>query len=203
MLRKYIIIMNVTEIMLRYIVSFLAVLLLIILGVVLFSGGTKKEVPKPTSTTKVLALPDYATTSANASITIDGRINGEDTHRAIRITVSNNERSIDILQGYSGNVIDSHRYTNSVDAFNVFLRALDNQRFLLARKGVKNTDDRGQCPLGNRFIFKLTQEGKDLSRLWSSTCNGVGTFAGKSANTQELFKKQIPDYDKITAQVRL
>jgi hypothetical protein len=187
----------------RRIITVFAIILIIIFGVVLLRGGSNKPKPITPVTRQILDLPEYANTDAQVRMTIDGRINGEDIHRAIRITVGRDQRSIDIIHGYSDQVIESHQYPNSLNAYDVFLRALKGQGFLQARKKVKNTDDRGQCPLGQRYIFELNQSGEQISRLWASNCSGVGTFAGKSSNTQTLFKRQISEYDKITSKVQL
>jgi hypothetical protein len=186
----------------RNVVIGLAVILLIITGVILFRGGSKQVSVSPVAK-KPLALPEYANTTASVSWTEAGRVNGDDIHRQVRVIVSRDQRVIDIIQGYSGNVINTKQYYNTQNAYDVFLRALNTEKFLLAKKNVKNTDDRGQCPLGLRDIFQLEQDNKQLARLWSSTCSGVGTFAGKTADLQALFKRQIPDYDTMTRNVTL
>lgn len=186
----------------RRIIIVLVVLFLIFIGFrLLFGGGG--EAPVVPTTQRVRDLPEYANTNAEVSMITDGRVNGDDIHRAIRITISRDQRTIDILQGYGGIVIDSRQYYNTLNAYDVFLRSLKVHNFLLVRRNVRNTDDRGQCALGHRYIFELNQQGEQLSRLWSSTCNGIGTFAGSTANLQSLFRLQIPEYDQITARVQL
>src|SRR5665213_3485471 len=104
----------------RYIIAVLVVIALIIFGVVLFSGGSKVKTGK----TVVKTLPDYANTDASVRLTIDGVINGDDAHRAIQITVDKNQRTLNVIQGYQGTVIQTQTFANNEPAFNVFLHAL-------------------------------------------------------------------------------
>lgn len=177
-------------------------LLLILFTVILifFRGGQPPTAPK---TEELKPLPDYATTNAEVSMTLDGRINAEEEHRAIRVTVSQYLRTLDVLKGYSGNIASSQSFSNSQDAYAVFLRAINEAGFLLRNKDYKVDDERGKCPLGQRYVFELNEAGDSLSRLWSSTCSKVGTLEGSAATLQTLFKRQITNYNQLTADIRL
>ena len=186
----------------RIIFSFIVFLLLVVLGLIFIFSGHKSK-PNPTSKAPVvLVLPDYASTDASVAMTIDGRVNGDDAHRAIRITVSRDDRLIETIQGYNGNVIDSHSYQNTEEAYAVFLRAINNAGFMTKNKTKVPSDSRGQCPDGTRDIFSLNQGIDQLSNLWTSTC-GIGNFGGQPDLVQDLFQAQITDYESITSQVQL
>lgn len=187
----------------RYFFGFLVFLLLIVLGIIfIFRGG--KDAPKPaTNAPVILPLPQYATTNAAVSMTLDGRVNGEDAHRAIRITVNRDARTVETIQGYSGRVIDSHSQPNNSDAYEVFLRSINNSGFMTRLKNAKVPDDSsGQCPAGFRTIFILDKDTKPLSNLWTSDC-GLGNFGGNLDLLQELFRMQITNYDDLTGSVEL
>jgi hypothetical protein len=161
------------------------VLFLLIFGVYkLFTGGSKQ--PSATPTTPVVkSLPDYSDTYAEVSYMVDGHINGEDQHRATKIIISQYQRKVQILSGYSYNVIEEHSQGNSQTAYKVFLKALKNEGFT-------------QSPLGTRTIIELNDSGDSLSRLWTSSCGkNVGTFGGNTSAIQSLFQSQITDYNKI------
>jgi hypothetical protein len=188
----------------RAVFGFLAFIILIILIVILiFSGGGKK--PANNSGPSLKPLPNYSTTDATTSMTIDGQINGDDIHRAIRITVSQNQREMDIIQGYNGTVISSQTFGNNQAAYAVFLRAINNYGFLQKLKNTKApADERGQCPLGNRYIFELAKDGSTLSRLWASDCSVTNaTLGGNSQTLQTLFEGQITQYNTLTENVNL
>jgi hypothetical protein len=187
----------------RAVFGFLAFIILIILIVVLIFGGGKK--PANNSGPSLMPLPNYSTTDATTSMTIDGQVNGDDIHRAIRITVSQNQRELDIIGGYNGNIISSQTFGNNQAAYAVFLRAINNYGFLQKLKNAKApADERGQCPLGNRYIFELDQNGSTLSRLWASDCSVTdATLGGASQTLQALFEGQITQYDTLTENVNL
>lgn len=181
----------------RLFLAFLGFILLILVGVLLISSHHKK--PAPTQVVKT--LPDYATTDSQVTMIIDGPVNGDDVHRAVRVTVSGDSRSLDIIQGYSGNIIESHSQNNTADAYRVFLKALDTANYLAKLSKPTGPDNpEGQCPTGNRVSFSLTNDGDSVSDLWSSTC-GTGDFAGDADLAQQLFQDQITNYSDLTANV--
>lgn len=186
----------------RYFFGFIIFLLLVVVGLIfIFSGH--KSTPKKAKTPVVMTLPDYAQTNAQVSMTIDGPVNGEDAHRAIRVSVGRDTRTLDIIQGYSGRVIDTHTFMNTSDAYDVFLRAINTGGFSLPlKKPTGPNDSRGQCPEGTRDTFKLTQGDHILKNLWTSNC-GRGNFGGNPDLVQSLFQRQITDYDTLTSGVQL
>jgi hypothetical protein len=192
--------------MYRLPIIFAVVMITLIAGIIWIFGGHKSPKTSTSSSTAVQlkALPDYANTDAVTTMTIDGHINGDDLHRQIRITVSQNQRQLDIIQGYSGTVISSQNYYNTEAAYNVFLRSIYFSGFTLKSKTkpLAPSNELGQCSTGFRYIFDLNQDGNDLSRLWGSTC-GVGTFGGNSELVQDLFEAQIPNYQQTADSVAL
>jgi hypothetical protein len=193
----------------RAIIALLALILfLVLVGVFLANllGGHKKPSTTPTAPAKVMTLPDYANTSVVTSMTIDGKVNGDDLHRAVRITIGQNQREIDIIQGYSGHVLSSQTFYNTQDAYAVFLRAINYGGFMLPlkTKTPEPADERGICAAGDRYIFSLDQYGSNISRLWASDCGvKVGTLGGDSSALQQLFEAQIPQYDTVVENVQL
>jgi len=186
----------------RYLFGFIIFILLIIVGLIFVFSDHKKPTPV-TNKPVILPLQEYATSDATVSMTIDGRVNGEDAHRAIRITVSRDSRTLDIIQGYSGRVAETHSFSNSSDAYDVFLRSLKNSGFMVKLKKPTAPDDsRGYCPDGQRTTLVLEKETDTLSSLWSSSC-GIGTFGGNIDLVNGLFRDQITDYDALTSQVEL
>lgn len=186
----------------RIIFAILGFIIFMVILVKLFAGG---HAPAPVNSVQLKPLPEYAATSATVSFTTDGIINGDELHRSIRITVSNNTRTLDVLQGYNPQVIQTNTFVNNQEAYDIFLRAISNEGFLLKTKSSKAvTDERGLCPLGFRYILDLNQDGDDLSRLWASTCGSkVGDAAGAISTLQELFEDQIPNYQNLVGQVNL
>lgn len=178
----------------------LLIVLIFLVGLILIFGGNKKKpAPRP------MTLPEYASTNAKVVFTTDGTINGEDIHRAIRITVDNNSRNLDIIQGYSGRIIDNKSQANSEAAYSIFLKALYNNGFTTPLKGAKEGLDYSSiCPLQNRYSFSLERNNATISKLWTSDCgSATGNFGGNFDTIQSLFVDQITNYEQLTADVQL
>ena len=178
-----------------FLILFVATLLFIFIILKIFGGGHKATNP---SGPVLKPLPDYSSTFAQVSFTQDGVINGDDVHRQIKITVDQFQRTLDIIGGYNGNVIQENTFANNQNAYNVFLHAINNSGFLAKRKNPKITNVTGQCPLGQRFIFELNDGGDELSNLWTTSCGGsLGTLGVPPGTLQQLFQAQITNYDQI------
>ncbi len=184
------------------------ILLMIAIVFILISGGGDDKKKPVTTGPTIMSLPNYATTGATVSLTTQGRVNGDETHREIRVTVGRDQRVVQIVQGFNGQVIDSKVYSNNEEAYRVFLKSINGMGFLtrLKAKVPLPNDESGYCPLGLRYVFQLEQGNTSLSRLWASSCGTkVGTFGGSTTNLQSLFRAQIPvkDYSEITSKVAL
>ena len=188
----------------RLLALFLAFIAIIIFIVVLLvRGGGQPEQQTPTGTT-ILPLPEYAGTTAEVSQTIQGIVNGDEMHRSIRVTVGSDSRELEIIDGYSGDVLSRKTFYNTEEAYVVFLRAINGAGFLAKSKSKFPADERGQCPLGQRYIFTLNQDDEDLSRTWASTCGkAVGTSGASTSTLLTLFRNQIPNYNRLTDDVNL
>jgi hypothetical protein len=184
----------------RLIAGFVGFIIFIIILVMLFGHGKK---PAPINPIKPLG--EYADTDATVSFTTDGIVNADELHRSIRVTVSANQMQMDVLQGYNPRVITSKTFVNNQEAFTVLLKAIANSGFVAKLKNSKApSDERGQCPLGFRYIMTLNDGSSDLSRLWASTCGTkIGTSGGAITTLQNLFQNQIPNYRTLTSQVEL
>lgn len=187
----------------RYILGVFAVLVLLILVIILIFRRT----PVPTSSVqtgdKQVVLADYTDKPATMEYTMRGAVTAEENRRAIRITVSEQERVIEILSGYNENVERRERFSNNQNAYSNFLIALDKAGFSREQE-TDIEDERGTCPLGKRFIYKFEEGNDRLFRLWSTSCLGKqGSFGGNESLVRRLFQNQIPDYTTLVRGVRL
>lgn len=177
----------------RYIVGFLIGLGLIILTVILivkaFSGGGAKP--------QKIDLNSYATTNAVMRLTIDGPVNADQTHQRIRITVGRDQTTFEQIQGYQGKLLQTKTFDNNGDAYASFLHALSVAGYTEGNTNAPK-DERGYCPLGNRYIYETLSGGDDVIRWWNTSCGtAYGNFKGKGDTIRSLFKKQVPGYDKL------
>lgn len=182
----------------RYFISFLVALGLLFLVIfLLFHGGNKPAAPQLTAQ----SLSSYASTDAEAVMTIDGPVNYVQNHQQIRVTVSRDTVTYEQLQGYSGNVVNMQQYANTQDAYTAFLLSLARAGFTQGNNDPKARDERGFCPLNDRYIFQFTQDNHDLERYWTTTCAGPKTYLGSLNLTLRLFQLQVPNYSDLTQNI--
>lgn len=183
----------------RYFVGFLLTLGLIILVILLlFRGGGKPKVPATSKT-----LDSYASTSAEVRMTVDGPVNADSMHNQIQITIDRQNVTFEHLQGYEGNSVKLQQYPNNQSAYTTFLLALAHAGFTRGNIDPALRDERGYCPLGNRFIFELIQDDRTLQRFWATTCGKPATFLGNFSLVRSLFQAQVPDYNSQAASIGL
>lgn len=183
----------------------LVVFLTFVVGIVLLltfifrhNSSTSKSDPKAP---KSFNLTEYITTDSEVSMTEEGRINGDDVHRSIRVTVNRDTRTIDVIQGYNGNVITTQSYANNQDAYKAFLQALARTGFGKSRKATVNKVD-GVCATGRRYLYNVSENRDPVSYTWTSECL-KGTSPVAIDAVKSLFRNQITDYDRIANKVKL
>lgn len=171
--------------------------LIIMLIVLLATGGDKKPATK-SAVTETKKLVDFSNTGVVARLTVDGPTNSQQEHNQLRISVSKDKVIYQELTGYNGQVTELREYANSPEAYASFLRSLQGVGYTNGNTDPANKDERGHCPLGNRYIFELIDNGKSVQRFWSTSCNKAKTYEGNTPTTLQLFKNQIADYIKRT-----
>lgn len=171
------------------------IVLIFVLIVKGFSSGN-------TTPVKPVDLAKFSSTDAVSQLIIDGPVVINQEHRTIRVSVSQTESRIEIVQGYDGDVIESQSFPNTQSSYAVFLQSLAHLDFSSGSTTSSLNDERGYCPNGNRYIYQLKQEDKTVLRFWSTSC-GQGTFGGKRAEVRALFRNQIPQatYNKLTSNI--
>ena len=178
----------------RYFIGVIAIILLLVLAVVfVFNRGDNP----PATTQQPAQLIDYADENSAVTLTTVGRVVGDDEHRSVRVTVSANERRIEILSGYNQNVISSQSYANTQAAYETFLSALGGQGFIRSKE-TNVTDSRSVCPTGVHYEYRVTVGSEQKSNLWAVSCDRTGTFNGRGSTIRQLFQRQIPDYSQQT-----
>lgn len=176
----------------RYILGILATVgLIILILVLLFRGGG--SAPKP----KNLVLSNYAHTGSTATYIIDGPIVADQDRREIKIDVSSHIVTFTLYRGYEGDVLAQQTYGNNDTAYTSFLKGLQNLGFTLGNNSKALQDERGRCPNGQRTVYQFTNESDTLIRFWSTSC-GEKTFNGSIGGVDQIFRRQIPDYNQLT-----
>lgn len=158
------------------------------------NGDSKK-------TNKVFELRDYENKDAQLVAIIDGPINGDDEHRSIKITVTPQLRTLDVIQGYQGKVINSQTYPNNKDAYYDFVNALARTNFGKKRRTSAQSEV-GVCATGRRYIYEVFDENREsVSRTWAGNCTKGTSFAAAEP-VNNLFRRQITDFNKLVSGVK-
>lgn len=184
----------------RYIIgSLIAVGLVIIIIILIFTGRNGGSIgPQP------IDLTSLANTGTTVQLVTEGELSANETRREIRVTVGRDASTLKVIKGYQGHVISSHKIDNNRQAYAAFLHGLKLAGFNLGNTA-GNQDERGYCPLGRRYIYKVIDAGGHVTqKFWSDTCDSDdGTFRGNSDLVRRLFELQIPKYDEWTEDVDL
>lgn len=184
---------------LKYFIGFFITVGLIIAIIVLIFGGNNGGGKKTqTTATSEQTLNSLADTDTKVRTTIQGPINADPIHEQVRITVDREGSFFEYIQGYENNVVKSQGYESNQVAFTNFLHALTNAGFDKGDDSKELSDERGSCPLGDRYIFEIIENGKITSRYWSTDCGKkTGNYLGNTPLTLTLFRNQIPDYQTL------
>ena len=158
---------------------------------------------KTTSTVKKTDLATYNKDSSFLRLTVEGPVVAAEKYQSYQIEVGQNYREIKIFSGYDKKVVSEQRYTNDSNAYEAFLKSLKQYRFTSKQDGYGD-DETGYCPNGRRHVYELIDKSKNVMRTWNTSCGtGIGTFTGSGSNIRSLFKKQIPDFAKLTEKVSI
>lgn len=182
----------------RYIIFILVVIGLIWLIVLLFQSIFSRPSDSVTpDITTTPALSTFADTDAKTTMFVDGPINAEQEHYAVRITVERTQAKMEVISGYNNRVIAQQVFPNTAASYNQFLSALDRLDFTKGITDPELQDSAGACAFGNRYTYTLQTSSETIVNLWTTSCRQVsGTFQGESSKVRKLFLEQIPRDDR-------
>lgn len=181
----------------RYLLGVIGVIVAIVVVIVILISSNTNTGPKPVD----VSTYNYAGTSVSQTTT--GALVGEDQRRAIKIIISQDSRTIEILSGYEDSVVNSESFSNTPAAYSAFLGGLQNANFSSSRK-TKETNILGVCPLGNIYFYELDNGVNTIFNNWSTSCSASdGTFFGYGSLIRQMFQLQIPNYNSYVQNVNL
>ena len=199
----------------RYIVMrilfglFLLVVAIFIIVQLATSGGGSDEQPGQDSPVSEQAdipfIPSNENNDSSAvTFTIQGKTNALEEHRECRFTITQNNRQVDLVQGYDGRVLKSIRLPNTPNSYQELLNALEAEGYTRERVNPTVTDPRGQCSHGKKYFYRASTNGLNRSDLWSTSCSlRKGTFGGDRRAIVRLFERQFPDFSDFERGVKL
>lgn len=191
----------------RYVIGLLFLLAAIIVMVVLFNiaksiftGGSDDK--QPASNNRSFDLAEARKSGESVRFTTKGPIVGNEEHRNIRITVDPQTRRLEVIQGYDGQVIRTQETTNTQEAYEAFINALNGVGFTRALDPEGRGSEDQSCPQGRKYNYEVAPGSSESFYSWGVTCSRKqGTFAGDHAAVQNLFQRQIPEYREAVSDV--
>jgi hypothetical protein len=168
-----------------------------------FGGKDTPSAAENPTTTQNQKVNKLSKDGRKVSYTVYGQVLAEEDRRAIRITIDDTERRVEVLQGYDESVKKIERLPNKSSAFDAFLIGLETAGFTARDISIK-TDEKSVCPLGNTYVFQTEFDDRSTVRSWVTSCAVKGaSFRGNRSSVETLFKAQIPEYQKIISDVNL
>ncbi len=186
------------------VLMFVAVIVLLFIGFKVIKNLLTGDKPSQTQTAKKVNLLSVPEKDETVQYMIVGPVTGDEQHQSIRIKVNRDFRTIEVLQGFDNEIIKSQETPNTLAGYEAFVAALNGAGFTKTLPPEGRGSEEQDCPLGRKFIYETAPGTSDEFRSWSNSCSSKqGTFGGKASLVRTLFQRQIPDYSKYVADVRL
>lgn len=137
----------------------------------------------------------------SVEMTVRGPIVAEESFQLYRVTVSPNERKMDVLKGYLEERTAGKTLDNNTRAYEQFVFALDKANMMKANSQADDEDIndlRGICASGYVYEFAVLNNAQEVERLWTSTCDGSkGTLDASKEQLSGLFLDQVPGSEDL------
>ena len=183
-------------------IAILSIILIVNLGRMMFGSGDSSnkssetsQQERDTSTKELLTVE----TERSVKMTVRGPIVANEDARSYSVEVSPSGRSLKVLKGYNGEVINQKDHANTSVSYDEFVHALNKANMMKGEALTGEADDlRGVCASGHIYDFAILKNGEVVKHLWTSTCGGSkGSLLANTKQLQDLFASQIPEFKKV------
>lgn len=183
------------------VVVIIAVIAVVSIGRALFFSGNDSD--NETTQSEATAQSNLLKTTSDRGVklTVRGPIVADEDFTSYTITASPSTRTMSVYNGYVDSIRDQKSYENNGQAYTQFVYALDKANMTKGKavSGDAEQDLRGICATGYVYQYAITLNGQNVEELWTSTCGGSkGTLDASTDQLNNLFQKQIPEYDDLT-----
>lgn len=132
----------------------------------------------------------------SVQMTIRGPIVAQENFKSYQISASANSRKMDVYKGYLEERTGGKELGNNTRAYEQFVFALDKADMMKGKIPADNqavNDLRGVCSGGYVYEYAVLNNGREVKKLWTSTCDGSkGTLEASKEQLTGLFLAQIP-----------
>lgn len=171
------------------------VFFLIVAGLFFFITNGSRSAPTTSNDDTSRRLVTKISPSRSVRMTVYGPIVANEDRESYEITISSSTRRFAAYTGYAQTQVASSEYGNTESGYQELVYALSRAGFDKERVlNEAENDDRGTCATGRRYVYELFDNGDQIKRAWTTSCNSArGSFAGNNEMVRALFAKQIPD----------
>lgn len=134
----------------------------------LFTSDSPAE--KQTGTSQKIDLLGAPDNNKAVQYTVAGPVVAVEEQRSVRITVSRDNRTVEVLQGYENQVVKSQQLPNTYEAYDSFIKAINGAGFTNTLPAEGRGDEAQDCPLGRKFAYEIAPLTDSSFRSWSNTC---------------------------------
>lgn len=186
------------------VIAGIAIWALISLGRALFGGGGATPTPTPVVNNGAGALTQ-TTADRSVRMTVRGPIVANENFHSYTVTIAPDKRNMTTYTGYLDQQVNTSQLDNNVQAYTQLVTALSRANLMAGTPlsgDADNTD--GICATGYLYEFEVLQSTNTVQKLWTTTCKGSpGSLKANLTQVVNLFRAQIPDFVKLTTQVKL
>lgn len=184
--------------------AFIAAIVVVVLLIVsLFRTLDSQSGGKNNPISSTYNLEDESSINSVVRYTVSGPIVAEENYREVRITISQNTRTIEQINGYQGKVANTSTFSNTTAAYQAFIGALRAAEFTSRRSG-ETSDISATCVTGQRLKYELSVANEKPVDTWTTSCSfNHGNFAGNPTGTAQIFRAQIPNFNEFTSGIGL
>ena len=171
---------------------------IVFLGQMIFGGGGQNAATQ-TNDNSLLTQP---TDNTVVEMTVRGPVVARESHYDIDMTISRDKRTIVIYRGYNRDEeFKRMELDNDQGAFDDLLLALNDSGYTTSVESSTEKND-GLCSSGQLIGFILRDGDNVKSDLWTTSCGGVGNFAGNNSAVIRLLLDQIPGANDAIRQAK-
>ncbi len=158
-----------------------------VIAATLINGGNDTTVADESK----VSIEQFADTDTSEAVFYRrGRIRADESHTSYRITINQVSRTLEVLEGFEGVVVERQVFPNNPESYEEFIFAISGRGLEGIAEG-EDADPRGVCPDNLLSEYTITNNSDTVAYQWVGDC-GIGTTNTRGVSS--LFKSQIPDF---------
>lgn len=136
---------------------------------------------------------------------VRGEVVADEDYRSYDVVVTPTSRTLTVYQGYVGKKIQEKKYSNSTQAYEQFVYALQEAGLVDGRElSDEANDTRGLCADGSIYSFDIISGRDTVENVWTSSCRNLkGSLNASAFEIRDLFLSQISGGKELVRRIDL